>query len=121
MATNNRANFGSKLGIILASAGSAIGLGNVWRFPSETGNNGGAAFLLVYLGCVLFLGIPVMISEFIIGRRSRANTADAYKVLAPHTHWRWVGLLGVLTGFLILGYYSVVAGWTLYYGLSRHR
>lgn len=115
MAANDRMNFGSKLGIIMASAGSAVGLGNVWRFPSETGANGGSAFLLVYLGCVVFLGVPVMISEFLIGRHSRANTAAAYQILAPGTHWRWVGLLGVTTGFLILGYYSVVAGWTLYY------
>ena len=112
MTKNNRANFGSKLGVILASAGSAVGLGNIWRFPFETGNHGGAAFILIYLGCVLFFGIPIMVAEFSIGRHSRANTAGAYQKLAPGTHWRWVGRMGVLAGFLILGYYSVVAGWT---------
>ena len=115
MTKNNRANFGSKLGVILASAGSAVGLGNIWRFPFETGNHGGAAFILIYLGCVLFFGIPIMVAEFSIGRHSRANTAGAYQKLAPGTQWRWVGLMGVLAGFLILGYYSVVAGWTLEY------
>lgn len=115
MTKNNRANFGSKLGVILASAGSAVGLGNIWRFPFETGNHGGAAFILIYLGCVLFFGIPIMVAEFSIGRHSRANTAGAYRILAPGTQWRWVGRMGVLAGFLILGYYSVVAGWTLEY------
>lgn len=115
MTKNNRANFGSKLGVILASAGSAVGLGNIWRFPFETGNHGGAAFILIYLGCVLFFGIPIMVAEFSIGRHSRANTAGAYQKLAPGTQWRWVGRMGVLAGFLILGYYSVVAGWTLEY------
>ena len=102
MTKSDRANFGSKLGVILASAGSAVGLGNIWRFPFETGNHGGAAFILVYLVCVLILGIPIMIAEFLIGRRSRANTARAYQKLAPGTHWRWVGRMGVLAGFLIL-------------------
>lgn len=113
MSKKDRANFGSKLGIILASAGSAVGLGNIWRFPYETGNHGGAAFILIYLGCIILLGLPIMIAEFLIGRRSRANTAGAYQILAPGTQWRWVGRMGVLAGFLILSYYSVVAGWTL--------
>ena len=73
MAKNDRANFGSKLGVILASAGSAVGLGNIWRFPYETGNHGGAAFILIYLGCIFLLGLPIMIAEFLIGRRSRAK------------------------------------------------
>lgn len=115
MAKKDRANFGSKLGVILASAGSAVGLGNIWRFPYETGNHGGAAFILIYLGCILLLGLPIMIAEFMIGRRSRTNTAGAFQVLAPGTQWRWVGRMGVLAGFLILSYYSVVAGWTLEY------
>lgn len=115
MAKIDRANFGSKLGVILASAGSAVGLGNIWRFPYETGNHGGAAFILIYLGCIFLLGLPIMIAEFLIGRRSRANTARAYQTLAPGTHWRWVGRMGVLAGFLILSYYAVVAGWTLEY------
>ncbi|MFA6811485.1 MAG: sodium-dependent transporter [Bacteroidaceae bacterium] len=115
MSKNDRANFGSKIGAILASAGSAVGLGNIWRFPYETGNHGGAAFILIYIGCVIFLGMPIMISEFLIGRHSRSNTARAYKKIAPNTQWKWIGRLSVLTGFLILGYYSVVAGWTLEY------
>ena len=114
-AKSNRANFGSKLGVILASAGSAVGLGNIWRFPYEAGNHGGAAFILIYIGCVLFFGIPIMVAEFSIGRHSRSNTARAYQILAPGTPWKWVGRMGVLAGFLILGYYSVVAGWTLDY------
>ena len=118
MQQNERVNFGSKLGAILAAAGSAVGLGNVWRFPYEAGNHGGAAFICIYLGCVFLFGLPIMISEFIIGRRSKASTGKAYQALAPHTPWRWVGYLGVLTGFLILGYYAVVAGWTLEYVLQ---
>ncbi len=112
---DNRAKFGSRLGVILASAGSAVGLGNIWRFPYETGNHGGAAFILIYIGCVLILGVPIMVAEFLIGRRSRSNTAAAYRNLAPGTQWKWVGRMGVLAGFMILGYYSVVAGWTLEY------
>ena len=111
----DRANFGSKMGVILASAGSAVGLGNIWRFPYETGNHGGAAFILIYLGCVILLGLPIMMAEFLIGRHSRANTAGAFQILAPGTHWRWIGRMGVLAGLLILSYYSVVAGWTLEY------
>ena len=115
---NERANFGSKIGAILAAAGSAVGLGNIWRFPYEAGNHGGAAFILIYLGCVFLLGLPIMIAEFTIGRHSKASTGKAYQVLAPHTQWKWVGYLGVLAGLLILGYYSVVAGWTLEYILQ---
>lgn len=95
MEKKERANFGSKLGVILASAGSAVGLGNIWRFPYETGNHGGAAFILIYLGCVLILGLPIMIAEFTIGRRSRANTAGAFTLLAPKTQWKWIGRMGV--------------------------
>lgn len=112
---HERVGFGSKIGAILAAAGSAVGLGNIWRFPFETGNHGGAAFILIYLGCVFIFGLPIMIAEFTIGRRSKASTGGAYQALAPGTKWKWVGYLGVLTGFLILGYYSVVAGWTLEY------
>ena len=113
MTKNDRANFGSKMGVILASAGSAVGLGNVWRFPYETGNYGGSAFIIIYLGCVILLGLPIMVGEFVIGRRSRTNAAGAFRVLAPGTPWRWVGRMGILASFLILCYYSVVAGWTL--------
>ncbi len=114
----SRIGFGSKIGGILAAAGSAVGLGNIWRFPYETGNHGGAAFILVYLGCVLLLGLPIMVAEFSIGRSSKASTGNSFSVLAPGTQWKWIGYLGVITGFLILGYYSVVAGWTLEYILE---
>lgn len=114
----SRGSFGSKLGVVLASAGSAVGLGNIWRFPTEVGRNGGAAFILVYLAFVLFLAMPVMISEFVIGRASRANTVGSYRVLAPGKPWIVAGFLGVLGGFLVLSFYSVVAGWTLSYTIS---
>ena len=118
MQKSNRVNFGSKIGAILAAAGSAVGLGNIWRFPYETGNHGGAAFILVYLACVFVLGLPIMIAEFTVGRHSKASTGKAFSVLAPGTQWKWIGYLGVLAGLLILGYYSVVAGWTLEYVLT---
>lgn len=111
----NRENFGSKIGAILAAAGSAVGLGNVWRFPIETGQNGGAAFIIIYIVCILILGLPIMISEFLIGRHTHSNTAGAYRILANGTKWKWVGRLGVFTGWLILCYYGVVGGWTLHY------
>lgn len=115
MSSEDRANFGSKIGVILATAGSAVGLGNVWRFPYMVGDNGGAVFILIYVCCVLLLGIPCMISEFIIGRHAQSNTARAYARLANGTPWKFVGMLGVLTGFLITGYYAVVSGWCLQY------
>lgn len=115
MAQTERANFGSKIGIILATAGSAVGLGNVWRFPYMAGENGGAAFIFIYIGCVLLFGLPCMISEFIIGRHSQANTARAYRNIANGTPWAIIGYISVLTGFLITGYYAVVSGWCLQY------
>lgn len=115
MNNNSRENFGSKMGAVLAAAGSAVGLGNIWRFPIETGQNGGGAFIVVYIACVFLLGIPIMMSEFFIGRYTQTNTAGAYRKLAPGTQWKWVGRLGVLSGFVILSYYSVVAGWTAEY------
>lgn len=115
MAKSERATFGSKLGIILATAGSAVGLGNVWRFPYMTGEYGGSAFILIYLCCVLLLGIPCMISEFIIGRKAAANTARAYRSMSNGTPWMLIGYLGIITGFLITSYYAVVSGWCLQY------
>ena len=109
-----RGNFGSKLAIVLATAGSAVGLGNVWRFPFMTGQNGGAAFILIYFACVLLLGIPGMVSEFIVGRYAQANAARAYGSMG-HRGWRWIGYLGILTSTIILGFYAVVAGWCLQY------
>ena len=113
--SNQRVTFGSKLGVILATVGCAVGLGNIWRFPYMLGSNGGAAFLLVYLLCILLLGLPVMITEFFIGRHSHRNAAGAFKVMAPGTKWSIIGYNGVLAAFLILGFYSVVSGWTLEY------
>ena len=110
-----RASFGSKLGMILATAGGAVGLGNVWRFPYMTGANGGAAFIIVYIACVLLLGIPCIVSEFIIGRHGAANTYRAYSEVGNGRLWKLVGLLGVATGVLITGYYAVVSGWCLQY------
>ena len=115
MADKERAKFASKLGVILATAGSAVGLGNVWRFPYMTGQNGGAVFILIYILCVLLLGIPCMISEFIIGRHGHANTAQAYRMIAGRSVWSLIGYMSVLTGFLITGYYAVVSGWCLQY------
>ena len=115
MAKIERVNFGSKLGVILATAGSAVGLGNIWRFPYMTGQNGGAVFILIYVLCVLLLGIPCMISEFIIGRHGQANTARAFRKISGGKMWSLIGYMGVLTGFLISGYYAVVSGWCLEY------
>ena len=110
-----RSTFGSKLGMVAAAAGSAVGLGNIWRFPSETADGGGAIFIIVYIACILFFGIPLMVAEFLIGRSSKANASGAFDKLAPGTQWKWVGRLGVLTGFIILGFYMVVCGWTVDY------
>ena len=101
--------------MILATAGGAVGLGNVWRFPYMVGQNGGAAFIIVYVACVLLLGIPCMVSEFIIGRHGAANTYRAYSEVGNGRPWKFVGLLGVMTGVLITGYYAVVSGWCLQY------
>jgi len=113
--SRERGNFGSKIGIVLATAGSAVGLGNVWRFPYMTGQNGGAAFLLLYVACILLLGIPGMTSEFIVGRRAQRNAARAYDQLSDGRPWRYVGYLGIVTSTIILGFYAVVAGWCLQY------
>jgi len=107
--------FGSKFGVIAAAAGSAVGLGNIWKFPYIAGIYGGAAFLFVYLGFILAIGLPVMLSELIIGRSSRRNAFGAFKVLAPGTPWRYIGILGVSAAFLILSFYGVVAGWSVQY------
>ncbi len=112
---SNRDGFTSKFGIIAAAAGSAIGLGNIWRFPYVVGENGGGAFLLIYLGFVIFLGIPVMLSEFIIGRKAKLNAYGSFKKIAPGTLWPAVGIMGILAAFVILAFYSTIAGWTLHY------
>ncbi len=117
MPENNqlRDSFGSKFGVIAAAAGSAVGLGNIWKFPYIAGVYGGAAFLFVYLAFILAIGIPIMLSELVIGRSSRRNAFGAFKVLAPNTPWRYIGILGVSAAFLILSFYGVVAGWSLEY------
>ena len=110
-----RDTWGSKAAFVLAVAGSAIGLGNIWGFPTVAGQNGGAAFLLIYLAAVAVIGAPVMLAELIVGRRTQRNPVGAFKELAPHSMWVVVGGLGVLTGIVILSFYSVIAGWTLSY------
>lgn len=113
--SGGRDGFTSKFGIICAAAGSAIGLGNIWRFPYVVGENGGGAFLLVYLGFILLLGIPVMLSELLIGRRGQRNTFGAFRRLAPGKPWWIVGVMGIAAAFMILAFYSTIAGWTLEY------
>lgn len=115
MKSENRGSFSSKIGVILATVGTAVGLGNVWRFPYVVGENGGGAFLFVYILSLILLGIPGVVAEFIVGRHSQANAVDSFKKLAPKTKWHWIGYSGVLAGFLIMGYYAVVVGWTLEY------
>ncbi len=107
--------FSSKIGLIAATVGSAVGLGNVWRFPAETQANGGAAFLLVYVICVLLFGIPVMLGEFAIGRAGKSDAIDSYRKLSPGKPWWISGFLGILCSYLILTFYMVVSGWTLEY------
>lgn len=109
----SRDKFGSKFGIIAAAAGSAIGLGNIWRFPYVAGENGGAAFILVYLLIVFLIGLPVLMSEFALGRNTQRNVFGAFKILAPKTKWYIIGVLGIITSFIILSFYNVVAAWTL--------
>jgi len=110
-----REHWASRVGFILAAAGSAVGLGNIWRFPYMTGEHGGAAFIVIYLMAVFLLGYPLMVNETILGRASQRDPVGAFKVLAHKTPWWLVGALGVFTGFIILSYYVVVAGWSLAY------
>lgn len=119
----SRAQFTSKFGLLAAAAGSAIGLGNIWKFPYITGVYGGAAFLFVYLAFITAIGLPVMLSELIIGRNSRRNAFGAFKKLAPRSPWMFVGSFGVAAAFLILSFYGVVAGWSIKYivfSLTNH-
>ena len=110
-----KTEFASKIGLIAATVGSAIGLGNVWRFPAETQANGGAAFLLIYVVCVLLLGVPVMLGEFALGRGGRSDAIGVFRRLSPGSRWWIVGAGGILSSYLILIFYMVVAGWTLEY------
>ncbi len=113
--SSKRDGFGSKFGAIVALAGSAVGLGNIWKFPYEAGTNGGGAFLFVYLAFIFLIGLPVMLGEFYIGRRSGLNPIGAFKKLAPGTGWKYYGVLAVATATIILAFYGTVAGWTLEY------
>lgn len=113
--TEQREGFGSSFGLIAAAVGSAVGLGNIWRFPYIVGQNGGGAFLIVYILFVVAIGIPIMLSEFIIGREGQKSAIGSYKVLAPKGKWYISGVLGVMAAFLILSFYGVIAGWTFEY------
>lgn len=115
MSEIQRDGFTSKFGVIAAAAGSAVGLGNIWRFPYVTGENGGGAFLLLYLFFIVVIGIPVMLSEFAIGRRAQRNALGSFRKLSPGSSWWLVGLMGIVAAFVILSFYSTVAGWTLEY------
>jgi neurotransmitter:Na+ symporter, NSS family len=116
LANAQRAHWGSRLAFILAAAGSAIGLGNIWKFPYITGVNGGGLFVLVYLGCILLVGVPVLIAELYIGQKAQSNAVTAFeRTHKPKTLWRLPGWLGLASAFFILSFYSVVGGWILYY------
>ncbi|MFC1480693.1 sodium-dependent transporter [Candidatus Neomarinimicrobiota bacterium] len=116
--SNVREHWGSRAGFILAAAGSAVGLGNIWKYPSMAGQHGGAAFTLVYLLCILIVGLPILLAELAIGRSTQLNPVGAFKKLASNPRWGWVGFLGVASAFMILSFYSVVGGWTLKYTFS---
>jgi NSS family neurotransmitter:Na+ symporter len=107
-----RGQWSSNIGFVMAAAGSAIGLGNLWKFPYITYSNEGGAFVLVYLVCILICGLPIMMAEILIGRRAQMSPVGAMRSLVG-PRWAWVGALGVLTGFVLLGFYNVVAGWSL--------
>lgn len=113
--SNHRDTFTSRFGVIAAAAGSAVGLGNVWRFPYVLGESGGAAFLLTYLLIIFAFGVPVMMSELLIGRLAQRNVIGAFKQLAPGKPWYLIGVMGVGAAFLIISFYSVIGGWTLEY------
>ena len=106
-----RGSFGSRFGAVAAVGGSVIGLGNIWRFPYIAGENGGAVFILIYLSISFLISIPIMLSEFSIGRSARRNSMGAFAKLAPGTQWKWVGYAGILTAFIILSFYCVIGGW----------
>ncbi len=112
----NRGQWGSRFGFILAAAGSAVGLGNIWKFPYITGENGGGLFVLIYLACILLVGLPIMVAEIMIGRAAQKQPVAAIAELTPQKKsWTMIGWLGVLAGFVILSYYQVVAGWAMDY------
>ena len=112
---NNREQWSSKASFILAAAGSAVGLGNIWKFPYIAGENGGAAFLFIYLICIVLIGLPILNIEILLGRTTKKNPVGAFKTLTNNPFWKYVGALGVLASFTILSFYSVVGGWSLAY------
>ena len=112
---SDRGKWGSKIGFILAASGSAVGLGNIWRFPYTTGQNGGALFVFFYILSVIFIALPVLVAEAALGRHTGKNPVGAFKAIKPKGPWKLVGYLGVFTGVMILSYYTVIAGWTLGY------
>ena len=112
--SENREQWGSRFGFIMAAAGSAVGLGNIWRFPYITGKYGGAAFVLVYLAVVVFIGMSVMLAEFVIGRNAQSDAVGSFRKLGGGA-WPFVGWMGCFCGFVILSYYAVIAGWTVAY------
>jgi len=120
MSQTNRETWTTRVGFILAAVGSAVGLGNVWQFPFQTGANGGAAFIVVYLLAVFLIGFPAMLAEFVVGRRAERNPIDAFARLG-HRNWRVVGALGTLSAFWILSFYSVVGGWVIRYIVGSAR
>lgn len=114
--TSDRGQWATRMGFMLACAGSAIGLGNIWKFPYIAGMNGGGLFVLIYLVCIFAVGIPIMICEFAIGRSTQSSPVEAFRRLtSKNNYWQLVGWLGILSGFVILSYYSVVAGWAMHY------
>lgn len=115
MDRENNSGFSSKVGVIMAAAGSAIGLGNIWKFPYETGENGGGAFLIVYLLCVLLFGMPLLMTEFLIGRKAGKSTFSAFREISGSNRWQWLGWLSSFTVFILLGFYFVVTGWCFNY------
>ena len=115
IAATDRGAWGSRIGFILAAAGSAVGLGNIWGFPTQVGRGGGAAFVVLYLACVFLICAPIMLAEIAVGRRAQKDPVTAFRVLRPGTAWWLTGALGVIAGVGILSFYSVIAGWTIAY------
>ena len=111
--SNQREKWGSKLGFILAAAGSAVGIGNIWKYPHMAGQNGGSAFTIIYLICIFLVGLSIVIAEFAIGRKTQLSPVGAFEKLAPGSSWKYVGFLGVASAFVILSFYGVVGGWIL--------
>jgi len=105
---SSRGKWGSKAGFILAASGSAVGLGNIWKYPYIAGENGGAAFTFVYLICIAVVGLPILLSEFVIGRKTQLSPVGAFEKLVPKTKWKYIGFLGVASAFVILSFYSVI-------------